>query len=701
MKECSKCQKLKQLTDFRKDNNGKHGRRGKCKDCESKTIKRLDRRTSLAFNYLKDIPVENLSNFEKVQATNNSFFTLLKYTKPITNLDELVDDIIVSLTLLSKQTDIKVSFEIDTIMKNKEAREFIISHRIDKKGVNEWDIKSFVVSNLKSLIDNISEHNYQESGLSFVGYTNFLMYVNPNVVAVGGTFIDLPKKIKETQACINIQNQDNKCFLWCIIAHFHLKEHKVSNPSKIYHYKKSPFLNHLNTSTLIYPTPISCISTFEIANNLSINVYKLSEIHSEENTNYPISLTYQSINKNASETINLLLFKSHFVLIKNFNRLLTHTLKGNNSAFSCYNCGISYFTSKKALKRHIDACAKDGESLNYTLPEKKFIKFENYQNQFYCPFVIYADFESILKKTDKPSTTQTSFEKEHTPIAFALKTICRENETYSSDLITYVGTDSDVQFINYLNNELKRIEALMKVNIPLKCFTAPKNQNCFICSISFTPDDQVVKDHNHLNGEFRGYTHSACNLKFTKLSTSVPVIFHNLEGYDIHLFIDALAKKATNLNVIPKSKEKYLAVSAKLQHRKLTLKFLDSLHFFGGSLASNASKLSSFKYSTDSMLRSKQFFPYSFLNSFEALSASSQEIFQRQSWYNDLDGSYASDNEINHARHIFETYNCQTLQDYMLIYLKTDVLLLADIFEHFRFLAMETYTLDPACYFTT
>ena len=69
------------------------------------------------------------------------------------------------------------------------------------------------------------------------------------------------------------------------------------------------------------------------------------------------------------------------------------------------------------------------------------------------------------------------------------------------------------------------------------CFNAA--DDCFICGQPLGTDR--VRDHCHLSGKFRGAAHNLCNLNY-KLPKFFPVIFHNLSGYDSHLFIKKLAK---------------------------------------------------------------------------------------------------------------------------------------------------------------
>ena len=60
---------------------------------------------------------------------------------------------------------------------------------------------------------------------------------------------------------------------------------------------------------------------------------------------------------------------------------------------------------------------------------------------------------------------------------------------------------------------------------------------CHICNEAL--DDNRVRDHCHLSGKFKGAAHEVCSLKY-KVQKFFPVAFHNLSGYDSHLFIQTL-----------------------------------------------------------------------------------------------------------------------------------------------------------------
>ena len=75
-----------------------------------------------------------------------------------------------------------------------------------------------------------------------------------------------------------------------------------------------------------------------------------------------------------------------------------------------------------------------------------------------------------------------------------------------------------------------------------------------------------VRDHCHFTGKYRDAAHNQCNLKCRK-PLILPVVFHNLQGYDSHLFIKQLAKVSGELSCIPSTEEKYISFSKKIKER--------------------------------------------------------------------------------------------------------------------------------------
>ena len=85
------------------------------------------------------------------------------------------------------------------------------------------------------------------------------------------------------------------------------------------------------------------------------------------------------------------------------------------------------------------------------------------------------------------------------------------------------------------------------------------NNSCWICDEFFDVGDGKIRDHCHIAGKYRGAAHWSCNINF-KLSKKIPVIFHNLRGYDSHLIIKDIGKFHVKVSAIPNGLEKYMAL---------------------------------------------------------------------------------------------------------------------------------------------
>ena len=78
---------------------------------------------------------------------------------------------------------------------------------------------------------------------------------------------------------------------------------------------------------------------------------------------------------------------------------------------------------------------------------------------------------------------------------------------------------------------------------------------CWICGKLISLDENKVRDHCHITGKYRDAAYCSCNVNL-KISKKVPVIFHNLKGYDSHLIFKELSKFDCRVNVIPNGLEK-------------------------------------------------------------------------------------------------------------------------------------------------
>ena len=89
------------------------------------------------------------------------------------------------------------------------------------------------------------------------------------------------------------------------------------------------------------------------------------------------------------------------------------------------------------------------------------------------------------------------------------------------------------------------------------------SNKCHICLRAFNSKNPKVRDHCHYTGRYRGPAHKNYNLMYW-IPSYIPVVFHNLSGYDAHLFIKELGRHSSDMGVIAKNKEDYISFSIKV-----------------------------------------------------------------------------------------------------------------------------------------
>ena len=230
---------------------------------------------------------------------------------------------------------------------------------------------------------------------------------------------------------------------------------------------------------------------------------------------------------------------------------------------------------------------------------------------------------------------------------------------------------------------------------------------CLICSQNIIKDK--VRDYCHITGKFRGAVHKECNSKL-RIPRKLPIIFHNLEGYDGHIIFKELNNfDNIDIQVIPKSSEKYMNIII-----NKNIIFLDSLQFYKGSLDSLAGNLqdSNFKHLMSELppnkleiLRKTDAYPCEWVDSYEKLKFI--ELPPKEYFYSsikdgkiDNDNGYISDYQYSHLKNAWNTFSFNTFEDFHNHYLKKDVLFLEDVFEKFISTSLKYYNLDPCHYFS-
>ena len=221
--------------------------------------------------------------------------------------------------------------------------------------------------------------------------------------------------------------------------------------------------------------------------------------------------------------------------------------------------------------------------------------------------------------------------------------------------------------------------------------------NCHICNKPFKPTEKRIFDHCHITSKYRGPAHNKCNLDYGIVAKQwkLPVVFHNLKGYDSHLIIKSLKKDHGPMTAIPLNMERYLTFTVG------QLRFIDSMQFMPTSLEKLAETLADdeFLYTKEGfpipeefeLVQQKGVYHYDYFDSFEKFHET--ELPPKETFFNQLYDKELDDESYRHAQNVWNTFQCEDLTAYHDIYLKCDVLLPADIFEKFHNTYMDHCTL--------
>ena len=257
---------------------------------------------------------------------------------------------------------------------------------------------------------------------------------------------------------------------------------------------------------------------------------------------------------------------------------------------------------------------------------------------------------------------------------------------------------------------------------------------------------QKVRDHCHYTGKYRGAAHNICNLRY-KIPKEILVVFHNGSTYDYHFIIKELAKEFEgNFECLGENTEKYITFSVpikkKIDNKDLEItykiKFIDSYRFMSSSLSKFVDNLSEGihnnkysdcesnldyikikkneklllkcfnfniyykkKFNKDLMKKLKNIYsfcnndlnkfilllrkgvyPYEYIDSWEKFNETS--LSSKEDFYSHLNMENIDDIDYRHGNNVFKSFKLENLGDYHDLYVQSDTLLLADVFENYR-----------------
>ena len=294
----------------------------------------------------------------------------------------------------------------------------------------------------------------------------------------------------------------------------------------------------------------------------------------------------------------------------------------------------------------------------------------------------------------------------HVPCSFAYKVVYVDNK-FSKNIVLYRGKDAFYEFIKSILTEYNYCRSVVKTHFNKNLImNAEENERfeltniCWICSKLIENSDHKIRDHCHTSEKYRGAAHWSCNINL-KITKKVPVIFHNLKGYDSHLIFEELSKSNVKISVIPNGLEKYMGFTI-----NKNLVFVDSMQFMNSSPDKLVKNLNDkdFRYLSEEfsdeqlkLVREKGIYPYEYMNSFKRFSE--DEVPNKSKFFSSLKDSGVNEKEYKKVVNDWKVFKIKSLGEYHDLYLKTDVLLSVDVFEKFVETCLNYYRLDPCHYF--
>ena len=569
------------------------------------------------------------------------------------------------------------------------------------------DFKHWYQRHILAIIKNLDALVRQDSDLEFDGVEALDIKLTLLDNLSGRAYFQLPGELKRMQAVVNVHVSE-ACFQYALLSMLHYNDVPI-NRSRPQSYQQ--WLGELKFGK-VDPSDVHIrrdVPQIEKLNNIKINIHLWEEgqLH---------GCLYNDRKVLADTTINLLLVvgsrgERHYCGIPSLSRLYRHTKSAHNMQHMCERC-VRSFKTKENLEEHYQWCARGRLQLEQP-PKESTFTYTTFSKELSPLKVIYADIESYIKDDTHYPGAIASYEVWHPHIATQ-----RQNSTA---IESWCGEDCIIDFLRYLDNMAhtlhKRDNKMTRQGMILTTQQQQEFDACTQCpKCNITFDDNAhkkVRDHCHITGKFRSALCHKCNSNLYITRRTLPVIFHNFKCYDAHQIIKHGLGKFSHweLDIIPQTKEKYMSLTARIpvdytiEGKKVYFKieFRDSYQFMSSSLAKLVNNLDNLPFAevlqrdypnlTNDVVKRKGVFPYTYFNSLSRLQDSS--LPPLKAFKNDLTGEECEEEDYRFAQRAWQEAGCQTFGDYLMVYLKLDVVLLACVFERFRQKTLEEDGLDP------
>ncbi|KAG7196406.1 hypothetical protein KM043_000043 [Ampulex compressa] len=424
--------------------------------------------------------------------------------------------------ILNKYTAIKVNTELtaEFIIQKSGEESISVKYFHTKNGAiyRSTDLTQWFEDNIRQpTLKEMEEFQERDSGWSLKAILGLTVNINKLNPLKGSSYIVLPSFIADKKACVNVQNNDNKCFKWAILS--------ALFPTDVNPYRVNNYQDHANDhrfKDLKYPMQPKDISKFETSSNISINLYILNKY----GRRYEISPCHVTSQKRDNH-VNLLLIqnfyidesldnppdddetdyvpKFHYVWIKNMSRLIgTQVSTHQHKCHVCNRC-LHFFHSEEKLEAHEDDCSQVNTCrIDLPTEKNKILQFQNHDRSELVPFVIYADLESVLKPMEDERIIQ-----EHVAYSIGFYVKCSFDESRSIYKSYRKMVDDDLSPAEWLVKQLQALSADLEERYKnakemrltdYEAYSFFVAKTCHICRKTFKDSDRKVRDHCHLTG---------------------------------------------------------------------------------------------------------------------------------------------------------------------------------------------------------
>ena len=324
--------------------------------------------------------------------------------------------------------------------------------------INNTEISEALQLSKQEILNMIAQWVSEGSGWTIQSVDNHYLNIVQYQPMKGSSYIKLPQELRNSsKGLINMKNEDNECFRWCHIRHLNSQD---KYPQRI---KKSDkqHIQDLDYTGIEFPVTTKQYNKIEKQNEIRINVFGY-----ENKQPYPIY-----VSEKFEDHIELLLIteneNKHYILIKDFNKLMYNQTKHKESKHFCMHCR-QFFSSERVLNNHKDNCNQVNGIQAVKMPDKdnNILKFNNFHKQQPVPVVIYADFEAITEKisacSPKDDKSYTEAYQKHTDCGYGYKIVCCYDNKYSKPVTIYRGEKAVYKFMEAMLGEVKYCKKVMK-----------------------------------------------------------------------------------------------------------------------------------------------------------------------------------------------------------------------------------------------